>query len=510
MNIHFPKNTLLLASVFITGCAVLIIEIAATRILSPYYGNTIYTTSSVIGTVLAALSFGYYLGGIASDKNPHHRTFYSIIFIAGLCVILTYAFHITILSNLSLLFSLTSGPLIFSLLLFFIPTFFLGMLSPFAIKLNTVHLDNKVGQRSGEVFFWSTLGSIVGSLLVGFILIPFFGINTIINATGIFLSLWAIFGLVLSGSKDRKIFTLMTLCFVSEILLIYFFLPIKQQNVIYEKDGVYENIKITDGRLQGHPVRFLSQDKSDSAAMHLDSDELAYLYTRYYGLYKLINPGAQSAFVIGGGAYSIPKALLKDSPTMKVDVVEIEPSLYPLAKQYFNLKDNINLTNYTEDGRRLLSKSLKRYDIIVSDVYYSFFSIPIHFTTKEFFQLAKSRLSDNGVFVGNFAGSLDKNSPSFIFSEIKTFKSIFPNSYFFAVGSPQLNSPQNIIFMGISGSTRINFESTDIKNSKDYIINTLAKKNIDISSTDFTQYQEITDNFAPVEYMVSRVLNRWY
>src|SRR3989344_5689515 len=186
---HRVKDILLLASVFITGCAVLIIEIAATRILSPYYGNTIYTTSSVIGTVLAALSLGYYFGGIVSDKNPHHSTFYSIIFISGLCVVFTYTFHITILSNLSLLFSLTSGPLIFSLLLFFIPAFFLGMLSPFAVKLNTAHLENEVGQRSGEVFFWSTLGSIVGSLLIGFILIPFFGINVIINATGIFLSL---------------------------------------------------------------------------------------------------------------------------------------------------------------------------------------------------------------------------------------------------------------------------------------------------------------------------------
>jgi predicted membrane-bound spermidine synthase len=87
-SVNTIKSTLLLASVFVTGFAVLIVEIIAIRILSPYYGNTIYTTSSVIGIILAALSLGYYLGGVLSDKYPKFSLFYSIIFVSGFLVII--------------------------------------------------------------------------------------------------------------------------------------------------------------------------------------------------------------------------------------------------------------------------------------------------------------------------------------------------------------------------------------------------------------------------------------
>ena len=79
---HFNKFALPFV-VFITGACVLIIEIVATRILSPYFGNTIFTVSSVIGIVLAALSMGYYFGGKLADKTSSARVFYTIIWRAA-------------------------------------------------------------------------------------------------------------------------------------------------------------------------------------------------------------------------------------------------------------------------------------------------------------------------------------------------------------------------------------------------------------------------------------------
>ena len=508
------KNRLLLASVFVTGSAVLIIEIIAIRILAPYYGNTIYTTSSVIGTVLAALSLGYYVGGRLSDKYPNHSFFYGIIFISGLSIIFVQLLGATIIPYLSLLFSIVVGPLISSIVIFFLPSFLMGMLSPFAIKLYKKDQgQDRIGSHSGEVFFWSTIGSITGSLLSGFVFIPHFGINLIIILTGIAISVWGLCGFLICKAKNPKTLISFILFFIFLIFLAWFkSLGIQQKpsNVIYEKDGVYEKIKIIEGDWQGHPARFLFQDKSRSAAMYIDSDELLYTYTKYYQLYKLINPKATAAFLVGGGAYSIPKALLKDSQDMQVDVSEIEPELFLLAQKYFNLQENDHLSNYTEDGRRWLNKSQKKYDLIVSDVYYSFLSIPIHFTTKEFFELAKNRLNQDGVFVGNFAGDLDATSPSFIFSEIKTFKNVFPNSYFFAVDSASSKDPQNIIFLGINGTKRIDFESDLVLNNSEAIIQSLQQKNIDISTVDFLKYKEITDNFSPVEYLVSKVINKWH
>jgi len=505
------QDSLLLASVFVTGAAVLIIEIIATRILSPYYGNTIYTTSSVIGIVLAALSLGYYLGGMLSDKYPDYRVFYGIIFISGFLTILMNVLDSTLLPLLSVLFSIALGPLVSSAFLFFIPAFSLGMLSPFAIKLHHITYEegNKVGRQSGEVFFWSTVGSIVGSLLSGFFLIPYFGINIIVAITGAILSFWGLCGFFFFH-KNRKILLLMIILFALELLFLFFNLSQTSKEFLYEKDGFYEKIRIEDRQWNGHLTRFLYQDKSWSSAIFLDSNEMAFDYTKYYKLYILFNKNPKNVFVIGGGAYSIPKAILSESKEANVSVSEIEPEYFNLAKKYFGLQDTEKLNNITEDGRRILAKDGTQYDAIISDVYYSIFSMPIHFTTKEFFSLAKNRLLENGVFIGNFAGSLDQKQPSFILSEIRTFKEIFPNSYFFAVQSPDSSIPQNIIFLGINGDKKIDFESKDIKNSKDVVIASLPEKNISLDAFNLSSYQEITDNFSPIEYLVSRDIKKFY
>ena len=120
--------------------------------------------------------------------------------------------------------------------------------------------------------------------------------------------------------------------------------------------------------------------------------------------------------VLGGGAYSVPKALLKDLPDAEVDVAEIEPSLFDLGKNYFAVPDDARLHNFVQDGRRFLQETDASYGLIFSDVYASLYSVPAQFTTKEFFALAKSRLEPDGLFVANLIGDVSRQEPSFIFS----------------------------------------------------------------------------------------------
>lgn len=509
MTIKNSKDIFLLASVFVTGVAVLIIEIVATRILSPYYGNTIYTTSAVIGTILAALSLGYWLGGKLADKHPDFLLFYLIIFASGLITIATHPWAKQTMANLDNVLPLSIGPLIASILIFFIPGFLFGTLSPFAVKLHQTSND-QAGKKSGEVFFWSTFGSILGSISSGFILIPHFGTQTIIIGTGIVITLWGGIGALIYSKKLRepKIFIPAIIIVLGFIFALLSFIKPTSAATLYQKDGVYEKITIFDGLWKNQPARFLMQDKSSSAAMYLHSNDLAYDYTQYYQLYQLINPNLASAFLIGGGAYSIPKAILRDNSETQITVSEIEPDLYQLAQTYFNLKPTSRLTNTTQDGRQFLRQHETNYNLIVSDVYYSFYSIPVHFTTQEFFKLAKSRLTENGVFVGNFVGDLNPTPPSLIWSEIKTFKSIFPNSYFFAVNSPDAKIPQNIIFMGINGNQTINWQK--VPALKNPLLINLQGKEINLSSIDFSKHELLTDDFAPTDYFVSKTLNRWY
>ena len=506
------KHNILPITVFITGACVLIVEVVATRILSPYYGNTIFTVSSVISVILAALSFGYYVGGHLADRYPTMRWFFGIILASGLMLLLFHLMGIIALPLMGYALPISIGPLFSALLLFFFPSFLLGTLSPYAVKLQSINFPKQgVGSVAGNIFFWSTLGSIIGSLLAGFVLIPYFGINQIMIANGILLFLLGLIPLILLGEKKYLNKSLLILVLIIGASL--YISHASQGNVVYTKDGIYEKIAIYDGQQNGRPARFFQQDRSDSGAMFLDSTDpkdLVYDYTKYYSIYKVFNPDIKNALVIGGGAYSVPKALLADLPDATVDVSEIEPSLYGLAKKYFGVVDNPRLHNYTEDGRRLLHDSNKNYDLIFSDVYYSLFSIPAHFTTQEFFTIAKSKLSKNGIFVANMIGDLSRQKPSLIMSEIKTFKTVFPNSYFFAVDSPKETTSQNIMFVGYNGDENIDFSAPSITNSSDPVIRSLQNKIIDMNRFDISSYPILTDNYSPVEYLTGKVLQRTF
>src|SRR6195256_386155 len=175
----------LLLSVTLAGMAVLITEITSIRMLAPFFGNSIFTISSVIGIILAALGLGYYLGGTLADRRPSATWFFSLIVIAGFSVLLLQVLNAVVLPGIAYKLSLIDGPLIVSFLMFFLPAMFLAMLSPFAIALLHAREGGKgVGKASGLVFFWSTLGSIAGSLATGFLLIPHWGIGNIVAATG--------------------------------------------------------------------------------------------------------------------------------------------------------------------------------------------------------------------------------------------------------------------------------------------------------------------------------------
>ena len=93
---------------------------------------------------------------------------------------------------------------------------------------------------------------------------------------------------------------------------------------------------------------------------------------------------------------------------------------------------------------------------------------------------------------------------------MKTFKAVYPNSYFFAVNSPASTDPQNIIFLGINGSKAADFNAKPISKDNGSIFATLSEKIIDTDSLPLHQYPEITDNFAPVEYLISKVIHHWY
>ena len=509
---RFLSTNFLFLIVFLTGAGVLVIEVAATRVFSPYFGNTIFTISSILGVVLGALSLGYYFGGWFADKYPKFSLFFLLIFLAGIFATLIQCFSVILLPSLAKNYDLKIGPLLASICLLFLPNFFLGMISPFAIKLKTLQLS-KVGRVSGKIFFWSTLGSIFGSFLTGFFLVPHFGISKIIIFSGSFLLILGFSGFLFTFKRenfnlDKKIIFLFIFGFFAFLLSFFtFFLP-KPSSILFQKEGLYNQITIGDFLFDDREIRVLRFDHYTlESGIFLDSKELFFDYTKYYALYKILTPQAKKALFLGGGAYTTPRQLLLEKNNLEIiDVVEIEPSLFELAKKYFYLPNDPRLKNHIEDGRVFLRKTSKKYDFIFTDVFRSFFNIPVHFATKEFFELAKSGLTQEGFFLMNIIGKLEGKGSEFLLSEIKTFSLVFPKVYLFAVESPQKKEIQNFILLGFKDKKKeIEFDSPFFKENSNPIIANLAQKRVSLEKLDFSKALILRDDFAPVDYLMAKL-----
>jgi len=501
----------LLVSVTLTGMAVLIIEITATRLLTPYFGSSIYTFSSVISTILFALAAGYYLGGRIADRRPSERLFFGLIALAGFCVLLLQLLNAWLLPRIAYRLSLVEGPLVVSLLLFLLPALFLGMLSPFAIKLLHRSESTGVGTAAGLVFFWSTLGSIAGSLAAGFWLIPGFGVSGIVVSVGLGLVLLGAIGLLVFGSERRIAGSLVLIAGLAAIGVTGFESP-RDETLVYSADGLYEKIVIRDIPYRGRKARILMQDRNINSGMFLDDGRMAFDYTRYFELYRLFVPRLEHALAIGGGAYSVPRAILRDSPAARVDVAEIEPALFPLAQQYFGLPEDARLRNHVVDGRRFLQDSDQRYDLVFLDVYQSFASVPMQFATREFFRLVNDRLADDGVLIANYFGSLAGDTRPLILSLLKTMRGEFARVYLLATADPVSEELQNFIFIARHSASA--GDAVDLRSAREIDfsypeLRRAAEFELMPGEQELSEALVFSDDYAPVELYAARVLRRY-
>ncbi len=472
----------LLWIVFVTGASVMVLEIVALRLFAPYFGNTLYTTSSVIGVILGALAIGYYFGGYLSDKRPQYHLFFAIIALSGLTELLLHVVHKVLLPSLAYKLSLTTGSILFSLTFFLVPNILLGMLSPFVIKLRSLSAPkDQVGRNSGSVFFVSTVGSIVGSFLAGFYLIPQFGVSAIIVGTSLLLLLLGLVGYVVF-LKKLSFFLISTIGLTTLLLQVDKSSFSYRENVLYAKDGLYQRLTIVEGEYEEKPAVFLWQDRNNSSAMYRNSSDLVFSYTQYAALFKELGWEPKTALVVGAGAYSVPKYLLDNFPDITVDVVDIEPDLYPLAKSYFEVTEDLRLNNVVADGRRYLSETQKKYDVIFLDAYGSLYSVPSHMVSLEFFKLMNDHLSDKGLVLANVIGNLRGR---YIGSVVATWSASFPNSSFYAVEGTNFTHAQNVMFQG--SKIQYSFSS--------YTDNLVAR---DL----FMHERILTDDYNPVDYLI--------
>lgn len=473
--------------VFLSGAVVMILEIVGTRLIAPYFGTSLPVWTAIISIVLASLSVGYYYGGKLADKGATEERLGLIVAAAGVLVGLTMFFQNVFLATLGdMQLPLVMSALIAVTILLGPAALMLGIISPYAARLKIVSVDTS-GAAVGRLSALATAGSIVGTGLAGFVLLRFFGSTTL-------LSMLAVALLLISLLAYRHRY------FVIGVLIIALVCIIGRGYVSLtftaDVDTAYNRIWIFDK----DNVRTLSVGGVSESAMYLDGNpDPVFPYTRFYRLAQHFAPDAKRALMLGGAGYSSPRDFLKRTPGATIDVVEIDPGMTQVARDYFNLGDDPRLRIIHEDGRVYINQTDERYDVFFGDAFGSFFSVPYQLTTLEAAERVHALLADKGVAILNLIGSLEGEKGRFIRAEYRTYGTIFPHVYLLPVNSTDPLAIQNVILVALKGD-EVSLSSHDSE-----LDSYLQKRWMGEVAQDVPV---LTDDFAPVDQYISSLLGK--
>ncbi len=491
---------------FISGAIVMALEFVTSRIFTPVFGSSIYTWGSLIGIVLTGLSLGYYLGGKIADKNPTFQKICSIIFSAGLYIVfIPFIAPGVIGLTISILPQSQYSSLFATFVLLLFPVILLGTVSPYVIKLGASTLK-KVGNTSGNFYSLSTIGSIFGTFLTIFVLIPTFEIRQVIIGLGIVLMITSLIGLKLAP-KIIVIAVIIILFTPSSSLVTG--LMSHTGTTVYETETQYSHLDVTDSNNK----RTLYLNGMRHSQMNLDDpSELLIPYTKFFHLGKLFTPQLENVLFVGGGGFSGPKNFLATYPDIQIDVVEIDPEVIDVARKYFTLNDNPRLQIFNDDARLFLSQTDKKYDLIILDAYATDY-VPFHLLTDEYFQILDEHLKPNGVIISNLIGTLAGDTSDLPRAVYKTMNKSFPAVYMFTTYGNNIGIIQNIMIVATKNSEQLD--------EKDLLQLTIENSIEELSDTNFLEkYQNyeiktddvpvLTDAFSPVETLINPVTSQPY
>src|SRR5918996_1446962 len=442
--------------VFISGAVLVGLEIVGSRVLAPYFGSSIFVWGSLISVVMAALSVGYYWGGWLSAREPSYSRLLTLLLIPGILIFILPFFYLPVNEWIvSIDFGIRLNPLIASSIFFLPPGIFLGTVSPYVIRLAATKLST-VGSTAGTLYAVSTCGSIFGTLLTAFYLIPLIGVRNIIHSLGITLICLSLVVVPLVKVRSLAVRRAVTALFVIGFITMWWTPKTWAKNIL-QKDTFYHRIRIEED----NEARYMYFDRTLQSAMNLkDPTALRLIYSRYTSLGFAFRPDAKKILIIGLGGGSIPKKLLKEFPSLEIDAVELDPEVIQIAKTHFNVRESNNLRLHAQDGRMFLSRTRHQYDIIMLDAYFTD-AMPFHLATKEFFELAQKKLTPNGIIVANLISAVTGPSGKIVRSFVKTQRQVFPQTYIFAARRPDnvsVDTIQNVIVIATRDKQRLDIK----------------------------------------------------
>jgi spermidine synthase len=381
----------------VVGAASLGAEIAAARLLAPWFGASTIIWANTIATVLVALSIGYWIGGRLADRDPTVAGLSRLVLIAAaLLAAVPFVAGPFLRVSVEALDRVEAGAFVGSLFAVLIlvatPVLLLGTVAPYAVRLSVRSVE-EAGRVAGRLYAISTLGSLAGVFLSALLLIPLVGTRRTFLAFAIALALVAV------PALGRR-FILAPVA-IATLLAI----PVGTvkatggARVIWDHDTEYQYARVVE-----EPDGERRLELNEGQAVHSVYRPGEWLTGDYWDE-MLVLPFAaapeppRSVAILGNAAGTTARAYAHFFPGTRVDGVEIDGELSDVGRRLFDLRGpDIHL--HTADARPFLRRSDRRFDLIVVDAYRQPY-IPFYLATREFFELARSRLTPRGVIVIN-------------------------------------------------------------------------------------------------------------
>lgn len=417
---------------FISSACTLVLELIAGRIMAPYIGVSLYTWTSIIGVVLAGISGGNFFGGFVADRYASRRAL-GLIFVLGSLASASILVVTHAIEGATLGLSFLPRIVVSIALIFFLPSFVLGMVSPMVVKLALANLE-RGGHTVGTIYAASTVGSIVGTFLTGFWLISWLGTRTIVwLVAGTLLATGLLIGALPIGRKSRAAAAVAG-------LVALFALRAETRDRYKAPCDIESNyycIRVLETFQNGHVGRMLMLDRLIHSYVVLDDPmALDYGYEQAYSNLTRIHATGRApidTLFIGGGGYSFPRYVEATYPASTVDVVEIDPAVIAVARERLGLPATSRIRSFNQDARVFLTERAdpKRYDIAYGDAFNDL-SIPYHLTTVEFNRIVAARLKDDGIYLTNIIDKFDGGE--FLRAYANALRAVFPHVYVFGRG----------------------------------------------------------------------------
>jgi len=255
----------------------------------------------------------------------------------------------------------------------------------------------------------------------------------------------------------------------------------------------------------------LSFDGTSETRMSLTNHLMGHFeYTEYFHLPWLWNTQLSNVLMIGLGGASVQRSFAHYYPQVRLETVGIDAMVVQVAKDYFGFKESPTQRVQTEDGRVYLRRSQSSYDLIIADAYVKGrygSSIPYHLATREFFELAKARLTTNGMMAYNVIGTMEGWKKDILGAMYKTMKSVFPHVYVFPA-----TTSQNVVLIGTVDPTRMNM--VEIRERAKALVQSGRVQLPDFEKrvqmlrfqtpSGTFQAKVLTDDFAPIDGLLTK------